>query len=87
MHRILIQKFGFDAFNEWFWIKGAKNLGQLFFKFFDQRCIDGIGVNGSAWVVGKLAVAVRHIQTGYLFHYLSIMVIGLMMIIFWFLLA
>ena len=87
VYKILMQKFGFDAFNEWFWIKGTKRIGQVFFNFFDQRCIDGVGVNGTAWAVSKLAVAVRQIQTGYLFHYISIMVVGLMLIIFWFLLA
>jgi NADH-quinone oxidoreductase subunit L len=87
MYKLLLNKFGFDAFNEWFWIKGCKNLGQLFFKLFDQRFIDGLGVNGAAFIVNKAATVVRHIQTGYLFHYLSIMIVGLMFIVFWFLLA
>lgn len=87
IYKILLSKFGFDTFNDWLWVKGTKNLGQVFFKFFDQRFIDGVGVNGTAFLVNKFALAVRQIQTGYLFHYLSIMVIGLMLIIFWFLLA
>jgi len=38
-------------------------------------------------VVSKAASVIRHIQSGYLFNYISIMVVGLMMIIFWFLVA
>ena len=87
VYAILINKFGFDTFNEFFWIKGTKKLGNLFFNICDQRFIDGVGVNGTASVVSKAASVIRHIQSGYLFNYISIMVVGLMMIIFWFLVA
>lgn len=84
---ILINKFGFDAFNQFFWVNGAKNLGQFFFRFGDQKIIDGYAVNGSAHVVAKIASAVRQLQTGYLFHYIAVMVLGLLGILFWFLLS
>ena len=86
-YAILIQKFGFDAFNEQVWVKGSKKLGQIFFKNFDQQLIDGMGVNGVATIVDKTAGVIRQFQTGYLFHYLTIMVVGLMIIVCWFLLA
>lgn len=86
-YSILIQKFGFDAFNDQVWVKGSKKLGQIFFKNFDQQLIDGMGVNGVATIVDKTAGVIRQFQTGYLFHYLTIMVVGLMIIVCWFLLA
>ena len=87
LYYILINKFGFDAFNEWFWVKGSKNLGNVFFNKFDQKVIDGFGVNGVAGLIGKAASIARQLQTGYLYHYLAAMVLGLMFIVFWFLLV
>ncbi len=84
---ILIEKYGFDAFNDWVFIKGSKNLGQVFFQVGDRKIIDGFAVNGSAHVVAKLASVVRHMQTGYLFHYISVMVFGLIGFLVWFLLS
>ena len=54
---------------------------------FDQKIIDGFGVNGLAALVSKVATTARQIQTGYLPNYLTIMVLGIMVIVFWFLLA
>lgn len=87
LYTILIEKYGFDAFNNWLFIKGSKNLGQLFFQVGDRKIIDGFAVNGSAHVVAKLASAVRQLQTGYLFHYLAVMVFGLLGFLVWFLLS
>lgn len=87
LYRILITKFGFDTFNDWFFIRGGKRLGEAFFRIGDQQVIDGAIVNGSAHLVAKVASAVRYIQSGYLFHYLSVMVMGLLAILFWFLLS
>jgi NADH-quinone oxidoreductase subunit L len=39
--------------------------------------IDGLAVNGTARTVGRLAGALRRIQTGYLYHYAFAMIIGL----------
>jgi len=86
LYNLLINKFGFDKFNDWFWVKGSKNLGNIFFNIFDQKVIDGFGVNGVAGLVGRAAAVARQFQTGYLYHYLTAMVLGLMFIVFWFLL-
>ncbi len=42
--------------------------------------IDGLLVNGSARAVGAFAGVLRHIQTGYLYHYAFAMMIGLMVL-------
>ena len=86
-YAILMNKFGFDSFNEWFWVKGAKNLGQFFFHYIDQKVIDGAAVNGSAQMVSKLSQVTRRLQSGYLFNYLAVMVLGLLGILFWFMLV
>lgn len=85
LYMILLEKYGFDIFNDWVFIKGSKNLGQVFFQIGDKKIIDGYAVNGSAHVVAKFASAVRHLQTGYLFHYIAVMVLGLLGFLVWFL--
>lgn len=87
IHRMLIEKFGFDTFNEWFFIRGTKRIGHVFFSIGDQKVIDGAVVNGSAHLVVKVASAIRHMQSGYLFHYLGVMVTGVLAILCWFLLS
>jgi NADH-quinone oxidoreductase subunit L len=84
-YAVLINKFGFDKLNDLVWVGGAKTLGRVFFKFFDQGIIDGFGVNGSAQLTHQLAVVARRLQSGYLFHYLGLMIIGLMIVVSWFL--
>ena len=87
LHQILIDKFGFDALNDWLFIRGSKRIGATFFSIGDQKLIDGAIVNGSAHLVAKVASAIRHMQSGYLFHYLSVMIMGVLAILFWFLLS
>jgi len=85
-YQLLINKFGFDIFNDWFWVKGSRKLGNVFFNFFDQKVIDGTAVVGTAKVVGRIAAVVRNVQSGYLYHYLAMMIFGLIVILVWFLL-
>jgi NADH-quinone oxidoreductase subunit L len=87
IYRVLMNKFGFDSFNETVWVKGTKKLGTFFFNTMDQKIIDGYGVNGAANSIGKSATLIRYVQSGYLSNYISMMIIGLMLIIFWFLVA
>ncbi len=50
----------------------------------DQKLIDELIINGSANNVGRFAALVRHVQTGYLFHYAIAMILGLLGLITWF---
>jgi len=86
-YQILIDKYGFDTFNDWLFIRGSKRIGSIFFNIGDQKLIDGAIVNGSAHLVARVASAIRHMQSGYLFHYLSVMIMGVLVILFWFLLS
>lgn len=85
-YRILINKYGFDAFNNLFFVKGSKSLGQAFYEVGDQRIIDGFFVNGTGNTVRWLALHIRKIQSGYLYHYVTVMVFGLFGFLCWLLL-
>jgi NADH-quinone oxidoreductase subunit L len=75
--RILEDKYGMDRL----WIDGFSaggvRLGRLAWKYGDRGLIDGVFVNGSAWVVDRFAAVSRHVQSGYLYHYAFAMIVGL----------
>jgi NADH-quinone oxidoreductase subunit L len=86
LRRVLDNKYYFDWFNENVLAAGSRALGRVFWKAGDQTLIDGALVNGSAGLVGALAGLVRRVQTGYLYTYAFWMVIGLALLLGWFLL-
>ena len=65
---------------------GVRSFGTGLWKRGDEVAIDGILVNGTARAVGAIASAVRHVQTGYLYHYAFAMIIGLSLLLGWLLL-
>lgn len=66
---------------------GSRGLGKLFWNLGDRGLIDGLIINGSARSVGLFAGWVRNIQTGYLFHYAIAMILGLLILLTWFVIA
>jgi NADH-quinone oxidoreductase subunit L len=82
---ILERKYGFDWFNETVLAGGGRLLGKLFWWLGDRVIIDGIAVNGSAKTIGFFAGIVRRVQSGFLYSYAFWMVIGLAVMLGWFL--
>ncbi len=80
VHTLLVNKYFFDRFNEIFFAAGSRGIGKLLWKVGDQKLIDGLVVNGSAKSVGYISSVIRHIQTGYLYHYAFAMIIGLIIL-------
>jgi NADH-quinone oxidoreductase subunit L len=78
---ILDEKYGFDRFNDWFFAGGARLLGRGLWQRGDVGVIDGFFVNGSARVVGWSAAVIRHVQSGYIYHYAFAMIIGLLLLL------
>jgi NADH-quinone oxidoreductase subunit L len=83
LYRILVEKFGFDWFNQHVIANGARLLGGRLWRYGDQDVIDGTLVNGSARVVGWLSSVVRYAQSGYLYHYAFAMMLGLASLLGW----
>ena len=50
-----------------------------------MKLIDGLAVNGTARVIGWVSSVMRHIQTGYVYHYAFAMILGLFLLITFFL--
>ena len=84
IYRVLENKYGFDTFNEWFFARGARMIGGRFWRWGDVAAIDGLMVNGTARLVGRIAGVVRHLQSGYIYHYAFAMIIGVLLLATWF---
>ncbi len=87
IYSILINKYGFDRFNDWVFVKGFKGLGRVFYNIGDQKLIDGFVVNGSGRLVRWFSSKGRTIQNGYLYHYATVMVFGLLGFLCWLILG
>ena len=85
LHSLLERKYGFDDFNQAVFAGGSVGIAKFLWRFGDQGIIDGAMVNGSAKGIGRLAGIARFAQTGYLFHYAFAMIIGLLLMMTWFL--
>ncbi|MEJ2534646.1 MAG: NADH-quinone oxidoreductase subunit L, partial [Gammaproteobacteria bacterium] len=81
LHRVLEHKYYFDEFNQKVFADGAVGLGRQLWRRADAGFIDGVLVNGSARVVGRLASLLRRWQTGFLYDYAFSMIIGLIAIV------
>jgi NADH-quinone oxidoreductase subunit L len=84
IYQLLVNKYYADDFNEVVFAGGARGVGQLLWRIGDVMLIDGLIVNGSARVVGWTSGVLRKIQTGHLYTYAFSMIIGLLLILFWF---
>jgi len=86
VRKLLENKYYFDWFNENVLARASRGLGSLLWNAGDKAIIDGAAVNGSALAVGWIAGIVRRVQTGFLYSYAFWMVIGLALLLGWFLL-
>jgi NADH-quinone oxidoreductase subunit L len=84
-YRILAEKYYFDWFNENVLAALTRLVGVGFWKGGDQGLIDGAMVNGTAEGVGWFGGVLRRVQTGYLYSYAFWMVIGLAVLLGWYL--
>jgi NADH-quinone oxidoreductase subunit L len=84
LYKVLLNKYYADDFNQKVFAGGARGTGWTLWKLGDVLVIDGLLVNGSARLVGWLSGIVRHVQSGYLYHYAFSMILGLLVMLSWF---
>jgi NADH-quinone oxidoreductase subunit L len=84
LYDIMNRKYLFDEFYQAFFMRGGRNLGTALWKYADAGLIDGLMVNGTARLVGWVSSVVRYLQTGYLYTYAFAMIIGLLVLLTWF---
>jgi NADH-quinone oxidoreductase subunit L len=81
---LLENKYYLDWFNENVLARGTRALGTALWKGGDQKLIDGALVNGSWKLVGWVSSVVRRLQSGYIYHYAFGMIIGVFVLMTYF---
>ncbi len=81
--RLLENKYYMDWINENLIAPAARALGRGLWKGGDQGLIDGVAINGSAAAIGGFARVVRLIQTGHLYWYALVMLLGVFGLLTW----
>ena len=78
LHTLLDNKYYMDKFNQFVFAGGARAVGTGLWQAGDRAIIDGLLVNGSAKLVGWFSTITRTFQTGYIYHYAFVMIVGIM---------
>jgi NADH-quinone oxidoreductase subunit L len=73
IHAFLYHKWFFDEIYDFIFVKGARALGDLFWKGGDQKVIDGLGPDGVSAASRFVSRQFRRLQTGYVYHYSFLM--------------
>lgn len=81
---ILDRKYGFDEFNEIVVARTTRVSADVLWKLMDDLLIDGYVVNGLALKVKQMSARLRVVQSGFVYHYAFAMIIGLFLLITWF---
>jgi NADH-quinone oxidoreductase subunit L len=84
IYTLLENKYYLDWFNENVLARGARALGTGLWKGGDQAIIDGGIVNGSWKLVGWVSSVTRGLQSGYLYNYALVMILGVFVLMTWF---
>ena len=83
LHKLLDRKYYFDDLYIRGFAAGGRSIGKFLWEKGDQAVIDGVLVNGTANMVGRLAGFMRQLQTGYLYTYALAMIVGLTLLLGW----
>ncbi|TNF51626.1 MAG: NADH-quinone oxidoreductase subunit L, partial [Burkholderiales bacterium] len=81
---VLENKYYMDWFNENVLARGARALGVGLWKGGDRGVIEGGVVNASWKLVGAISAVVRRVQSGYLYHYALVMIVGVLLFMTYF---
>jgi NADH-quinone oxidoreductase subunit L len=83
IYRLLDNKYYMDWFNEHVIAPAARGVGTGLWKGGDVGFIDNIVINGGARTVGGIAALTRALQSGYLYWYALVMIVGVIGLMTW----
>ncbi len=84
IYRCMENKYGFDSFNERIFAGGSRLIGNKLWQIGDVQIIDGTLVNGTAHLIGRISGVIRQLQSGLIYHYAFAMIIGVFVLLTWF---
>jgi NADH-quinone oxidoreductase subunit L len=76
LHKFLINKWYFDELYEFIFIKTSKKIGLFLWKIVDIKVIDGLGPDGISLLIKKISIKANKFQSGYIYQYAFIMLLG-----------
>ena len=76
LYKFLINKWYFDELYNYIFVKSLKKIGLYLWKFFDVKIIDGFGPDGVSTVIKKFSIKAKRFQSGYIYQYAFIMLLG-----------
>jgi NADH-quinone oxidoreductase subunit L len=85
IYRFLLNKWYFDELYDAVFVRPAFILGRGLWKSGDGALIDGVGPDGVAAAAVRIARGAVRLQTGYIFHYAFAMLIGVLILVTWYL--
>ena len=77
LYNFLINKWYFDELYEFLFVRPAKKLGSFFWKKGDITVIDGFGPDGFAKIIKIVSDKAVQFQSGFLYHYAFVILVGL----------
>lgn len=83
LYKLLVNKYGFDAFNDKALVRGSRTMSDFFFHVMDVKVIDHLLVDGSGRGISRLSRWMRRLQSGYIYHYALAMILGLFAFLVW----
>ena len=85
VYALLVNKYYLDEIYQVVFATGARRLGQGLWRIGDVGVSDGFFVNGSARLIGWFAGVIRRVQSGFVYHYAFMMIIGVLALLtLWF---
>jgi len=85
LYRFLLNKWYFDEIYDALFVRPALRIGHDLWKSGDGAVIDGCGPNGVAAAARTIARRAGRLQSGYLYHYAFLMLIGVVGLVTWYL--
>ena len=76
LYNFLLNKWFFDELYELIIIRPCKKIGLILWKFFDVKLIDGFGPDGLAHVIKKFSLKANKFQSGFIYQYAFVMLLG-----------
>ncbi|MGH8512857.1 MAG: NADH-quinone oxidoreductase subunit L, partial [Gammaproteobacteria bacterium] len=87
LYQFLLNAWYFDALYDFLFVRPAQRIGRFLWKTGDGTIIDGIGPDGVAARVIDITNRVVKLQSGYIYHYAFVMLIGVALLITYFIFA
>ena len=76
LYQFLLNKWYFDELYDATIVKPSKKLGLFLWKFFDIKLIDGFGPDGISTLIKKCSIKANKFQSGYIYQYAFVMLLG-----------